>query len=193
MALMALGWVCYRSPARGWRPTAARQELPTATRVRCVMGAEEGDAFGPLLRRLRLAAGLTQEALAARAGLSPRGVQDLERGVRRAPRKDTLELLARALQLSAPDRAALERSVVRRRRPVRAAAERGTPTHVTKAEPRGIVGGACEEMPSHLLSLARGKEVHSLVTHKRPRGRQTPVSGRTAGRVSPRRLAAGPE
>ena len=38
--------------------------------------------FGELLRRLRVAAGLTQEALAERAGLSARGLSDLERGVR---------------------------------------------------------------------------------------------------------------
>ncbi len=38
--------------------------------------------FGDLLRRLRLAAGLSQEALAERAGLSARGISDLERGAR---------------------------------------------------------------------------------------------------------------
>ena len=35
--------------------------------------------FGELLRRYRVAAGLTQEALAERAGISTRGVSDLER------------------------------------------------------------------------------------------------------------------
>ena len=39
--------------------------------------------FGALLRQHRLALGLTQEALAERAGLSWRTVQDLERGVAR--------------------------------------------------------------------------------------------------------------
>jgi hypothetical protein len=44
--------------------------------------------FSALLRAARLAAGLTQGALATRAGLSVRGIQDLERGVvapRRSP------------------------------------------------------------------------------------------------------------
>ena len=36
--------------------------------------------FGDLLRELRAAAGLTQEELAARAGLSPNAVGALERG-----------------------------------------------------------------------------------------------------------------
>jgi transcriptional regulator with XRE-family HTH domain len=36
--------------------------------------------FGDLLRRYRLAAGLTQEELAEQAHLSPRAISDLERG-----------------------------------------------------------------------------------------------------------------
>src|SRR5262245_35158047 len=56
--------------------------------------------FGPLLRNARLSAGLSQEGLAEAAGLSARAVSDLERGVNKAPRPDTLEALARALELS---------------------------------------------------------------------------------------------
>ncbi len=62
--------------------------------------------FGQLLRRHRLAAGLSQEALAERAGLSVRGLSDLERGARTTPRAETIGLLAEALGLSAADRAA---------------------------------------------------------------------------------------
>ncbi|MGH2388509.1 MAG: ATP-binding protein, partial [Chloroflexota bacterium] len=60
--------------------------------------------FGPLLKTLRTTAGLTQEALAERAGLSVRGLQDLERGQSRRPHQDTVELLAAALGLSDRDR-----------------------------------------------------------------------------------------
>ena len=64
--------------------------------------------FAGALREYRLAAALTQQALAERAGLSARGVSDLERGVRQRPQKVTLELLAGALGLSARERARLE-------------------------------------------------------------------------------------
>ncbi|GAC1510582.1 MAG: hypothetical protein NVS2B16_10820 [Chloroflexota bacterium] len=60
--------------------------------------------FGDLLRRHRIAAGLSQEALAERAGISIRGLSDLERGVRASPRPDTIKLLADALQLGEVDR-----------------------------------------------------------------------------------------
>src|SRR5947209_2906721 len=41
------------------------------------------ESFGALLQRHRLAAGLSQEELAERAGLSRRGISDLERRERR--------------------------------------------------------------------------------------------------------------
>ncbi|MGE5334654.1 MAG: AAA family ATPase, partial [Nitrososphaerota archaeon] len=74
--------------------------------------------FGSTLRDLRRAAGLTQEELAARARLSTKAISTLERGVNRAPRKDTLLLLMKALRLSARDRAALESAARRSRRDV---------------------------------------------------------------------------
>ncbi|MGA7284658.1 MAG: helix-turn-helix transcriptional regulator, partial [Candidatus Cybelea sp.] len=55
--------------------------------------------FGTLLRRYRIAAGLSQEELAERARLSFHGISALERGYRRSPLPDTLALLADALAL----------------------------------------------------------------------------------------------
>ncbi len=63
-------------------------------------------AFGELLRAHRLAAGLTQEELAERAGLSRRGISDLERGVRTHPYRETARLLADGLGLEGPQRSA---------------------------------------------------------------------------------------
>ncbi len=68
---------------------------------------DDPSAFGAVLRRFRTSAALSQEVLAERAGLSLRGVSDLERGVRRAPHLATLGMLADALELSPTDRQAL--------------------------------------------------------------------------------------
>lgn len=64
-------------------------------------------SLSSLIRRLRTAASLSQEELAERSGLSVRGISDLERGLRRAPRLETVRLLADALALRDDDRAML--------------------------------------------------------------------------------------
>jgi transcriptional regulator with XRE-family HTH domain len=81
--------------------------------------AGDQQTFGRLLRRYRVVAGLTQEGLAQRAGLSLRGVSDLERGLRRLPYPDTVERLIEALGLGPPERDALYAP----RRPVPAGAQ----------------------------------------------------------------------
>jgi predicted ATPase/DNA-binding XRE family transcriptional regulator len=63
--------------------------------------------FGDLLRAHRTAAGLSQEALAERAGLSARAVGDLERGAKLRPHPETLRRLADALGLGQSERAEL--------------------------------------------------------------------------------------
>ena len=68
------------------------------------MAEQPALGFAGLLRQLRAEAGLTQEELAEAAGLSPRSVSDLERGINRTARKDTAELLAAALGLAEPVR-----------------------------------------------------------------------------------------
>ena len=69
------------------------------------MGEQPAQGFAGLLRQLRAEAGLTQEELAEAAGLSPRSVSDLERGINRTARKDTAVLLSGALGLAEPVRA----------------------------------------------------------------------------------------
>jgi predicted ATPase/DNA-binding CsgD family transcriptional regulator/DNA-binding XRE family transcriptional regulator len=58
--------------------------------------------FGDLLRRHRLAAGLTQDLLAAHAGLSADGIRKLEHGTTR-PNRATVQRLVLALELSHDD------------------------------------------------------------------------------------------
>ena len=96
-------------PASG--PAAAARTAGRPGRRSAATAAEAAAAapapFGAALRRHRLAAGLSQDALAERAGLSARAISDLERGVSRAPRPATLRLLADALGLAPAARAAL--------------------------------------------------------------------------------------
>ena len=65
------------------------------------------ESFGMLLRRHRLASGLTQERLAEIARVSAAGVASLEVGRSRFPRLTTVLLLADALSLEGADRSAL--------------------------------------------------------------------------------------
>ena len=55
--------------------------------------------FAVLLQHYRAAAGLSQDELAERAGLSRRGISDLERGQRRSPHPATARRLAHGLGL----------------------------------------------------------------------------------------------
>ncbi len=58
-----------------------------------------GETFGSVLRRHRLAAGLTQEQLADRADLSARAISNLERGIATRPLRQSVRQLAAALGL----------------------------------------------------------------------------------------------
>ena len=66
------------------------------------MAEQPGLSFAGLLRQLRAEAKLTQEELAAAAGVSVRSVSNLERGINRTAHKDTAVLLAGALGLAGP-------------------------------------------------------------------------------------------
>src|SRR5260370_40915690 len=71
------------------------------------MGQLPEQTFGILMSRYRGAAGLTQEDLAQRSGLSVGAISLLERGLRTAPRSPTVERLVTALGLGPRDRQAL--------------------------------------------------------------------------------------
>jgi predicted ATPase/DNA-binding XRE family transcriptional regulator len=87
-------------------------------------GAAARTGFGAALRRFRLAAGLSQEALAERSGLSADAIAALERGRRTRPRAFTVGVLADSLALSADDRALLASAAAGSDSPAAAA---GTP------------------------------------------------------------------
>jgi predicted ATPase/DNA-binding XRE family transcriptional regulator len=77
------------------------------------MASTQRGTFAEELKRYRRAAGLTQEQLAERAGLSSHAISALEGGLRQRPRKDTLALLAKALSLSIEEQTRLEAAIVR--------------------------------------------------------------------------------
>ena len=67
-----------------------------------------GESFAQLLKRHRIAAALSQEALAERARVSVDAISALERGARHAPYKATLDLLIGALTLDEDARREIE-------------------------------------------------------------------------------------
>jgi len=86
-----------------------RRPVPIATtRQGAAQARFPTPPFGDLMRQFRIAAGLTQEELAARATVSARAVSDLERGERRRPQRETLRLLADALDLTGDERQRFE-------------------------------------------------------------------------------------
>jgi transcriptional regulator with XRE-family HTH domain len=86
---------------------------------------EKGAApFGDLLKLRRIASGISQERLAELARMSASAVSALERGVRRAPYRETVALLSSALGLTPEEQAELEDAAQRARaRPSGAAGE----------------------------------------------------------------------
>src|SRR5436305_5845960 len=80
---------------------------PVADKMGTTMDGTHTSSFGQLLRHYRLAARLTQEALAERSGLGTRSLQHLERGETR-PQRVTAHRLAVALGLPASQRTAFE-------------------------------------------------------------------------------------
>lgn len=89
----------------------------------------EGDAesFATKLRILRDRAGLTQEELAERAGVTPHAISTLERGTRTRPYPHTVRSIADALNVSDLERRGLIASVPRRNTAVVSGAQAGSP------------------------------------------------------------------
>ncbi|MCE3277300.1 MAG: hypothetical protein K0R13_3155, partial [Propionibacteriaceae bacterium] len=114
-------------------------------------------SFAALLRRHRVATGLSQEGLAERAGLSARAVSDLERGARRVPYRETVRLLADALHLSDADHVALEAAIDRGRGPVTGASPRPGPLSPTLPAAVTPLIGRNQEVAT-LLSQLRQSE-----------------------------------
>jgi transcriptional regulator with XRE-family HTH domain len=92
---------------------------------------ENATAVGALLRRHRLEAGLTQAALAERAGLSVRAIQHCERELGQ-PYRETVRRLVAALALSEEERAEFEAAAAPRPRRARRPAGAAQPAPVLR-------------------------------------------------------------
>jgi transcriptional regulator with XRE-family HTH domain len=125
------------------------------------MGTDQAPPFGELLRRRRVEARLTQEALAERAHLSARTISDLERGVNRAPQRENLQALAAALDLSPAERAEWEaaRQAQLTRTPAAKPPPRPVPTGDPGAEPGAMPSADPGAMPSAIPEVVAARRL----------------------------------
>ncbi len=131
--------------------------------------------FAHTIRMLRLRAGLSQEELAERSGISARAVSDMERGMRKTPRPETLRMLAEGLQLDEAERlrffAAAHPEIAQTPEPravplVAAAAPRAVPS--LPIPPDELVGREADIVALDALLAVRGRV--RLVTLTGPGG-----------------------
>ena len=97
------------------------------------------------MRSCRQLAGLSQQELAERSGLSVRAISDLERGRTRFPYQDSLARLADALAFAGPAKTEFIASASRRRAP----AESGTMLRQFQAVPIEDLARAQHARPVH--------------------------------------------
>ncbi len=121
------------------------------------MAGVEGP-FGERLRRLREAAGFTQEELASRAGLTAKAVSALERGERKRPYPHTVRSLGEALGLTEGERGDLQSAIPRRgaETPVSSAVVPASVPEPTLPGPRTPLVGREQELAEIGLFLRDG-------------------------------------
>jgi predicted ATPase/DNA-binding CsgD family transcriptional regulator len=157
------------------------------------MEEEATSGFAGLLRQLRAGAQLTQQELAKAAGLSPRSVSDLERGINRTARQDTAVRLADALGLAEPVRSLFVAAALGRIQAAQVlAARRGQPPGDAPTSAGGVHGfvpaltsfvGRAGPVREVAALLGRGR----LVTVTGPGGvGKTRLAGQVAGLVAGR-------
>jgi predicted ATPase/DNA-binding XRE family transcriptional regulator len=113
--------------------------------------------FGDLLRRHRATAGITQEELAGRTGLTPQAIGLLERGKRRHPHAYTVQKLAEALAL---DRRELSEFEAAARHPATPRSGNLTSFYRVPTPPTSLIGR--EREVATIKRLLRKEEVRLM-------------------------------
>lgn len=117
---------------------------------------EDSRSFADLLRRLRIAAVLSQRELAERAGISERAVSDLERGVKQRPHPATVRMIADGLGLADAERSLLMASA----RPAAASSLPASGLAPPPGEERFLLLPPPPALPGALIG--RDREMHDL-------------------------------
>jgi predicted ATPase/DNA-binding CsgD family transcriptional regulator/transcriptional regulator with XRE-family HTH domain len=151
------------------------------------MAGQAISGLAGLLRQLRAEAQLTQQELAKAAGVSPRSVSDLERGINRTARNDTAVRLAGALGLAEPARSLFVAAALGR---IQAAQVMAARRWQAQGDPLASAGGV-HGFPAALTSFVGRAGPVREVTALLDRGRLVTVTGpggagktRLAGQVA---------
>jgi len=137
-----------------------QMELHPRPEAKGALGAADTAELAALLKKFRVQAGLSQQALAERALISVQAVSALERGYRKAPYHVTLERIADALALSYEARQALEHSARRSRGP-RLADHGAAPAHNLPRQLTSLFGR--DEVVCELADLVETAPLVSIV------------------------------
>ena len=157
--------------------SAARPTEPELRLRRELLAGDGGSGGAEAIARAQRRAGLTQEELVARCGLSVEGLRKIERG-RATPQPDTIRILVRALDLSAADARLLRYAAERERtaRPGRHTVEAGS---ASLPAPLDLFVGRVELAAAltHLLAPGHGSVLARTSLPTAPRRGQVAAAG----------------
>ena len=131
------------------------------------MAEQATSGLAGLLRQLRARAQLTQQELAKAAGVSPRAVSDLERGINHTARQDTAVRLAGALGLAEPVRSLFVAAARGRIQAAQVLAARSSQPPGESLAPAGGLHGFVPALTSFVGRAGAVSEVTALLDRDR--------------------------
>src|SRR5262245_25122677 len=142
--------------------TVTLRLLPLRWVERYPMGQHKRPTFAALLKSFRAAAGLSQEELSERSGVTVSAISMLERGVRRSPFQHTVARLAAGLDLTPQEYALFEEAARSGRSGKQVAEASAAPTGAATVQPISHVQARMRATPDlvgrdHELEWLRGE------------------------------------